>query len=149
MTEEVQEEIKDPNDIEIKLIKLDNNDLIIAQLCEHSYDEYNLIMIDPVHVQVHHLPYEGRIIETYSLKPWIPLSDEYVFDIPYDKILNISNPNEDVIDRYIDFLTDEETDYASSDYSGASEASSEEDDNEAFDEMVNMLNIKPDKPMIH
>ena len=106
----VEENIEESNEIsefEIKLIKLDNNDLIIAQLTEECYTEFDLYMIDPVQIQVHQIPYHGRIVETYSLKPWIPLSDDYVLDVPYSKILNISVPSEEVIDKYIDFLSED------------------------------------------
>lgn len=94
--------------VEIKLIKLDNNDMIIAQISEDSYGEYDLFMIDPVQVQIHQFQHHGKIIETYSLKPWIPLTDDCVLEVPYNKILNTSCPSDNVIDRYIEFLTDEE-----------------------------------------
>jgi len=107
----VEDKIEESNvvsEIEIKLIKLDNNDLIIAHLTEDCYTEFDLYMIDPVQIQVHQIPYHGRIVETYSLKPWIPLSDDNVLDVPYAKILNISIPSDEVIDKYIDFLTEDD-----------------------------------------
>jgi hypothetical protein len=137
--------------IEIKLIKLDNNDLIIAQLSENSYDEYDLFMIDPVHVQTHQLMHRGRIIETYSLKPWIPLSNEFILEVPYDKILNISSPSDGVIDRYIEFLTEEEEYDGFSDEPETTESNEDMDDAEDDEiaEMLELKNTKPTKPTLH
>lgn len=139
------------SEIEIKLIKLDNNDVIIAQLSENSYDEYELFMIDPVHVQTHQLVHQGRVIETYSLKPWIPLSDECILEVPYNKILNISSPSDNVIDRYIEFLTEEDSDEFS-DVSEITEPDNQEDiiDDMEDDEIASMLDLsKPTKPTLH
>lgn len=139
------------SEIEIKLIKLDNNDVIIAQLSENSYDEYELFMIDPVHVQTHQLVHQGRVIETYSLKPWIPLSDECILEVPYNKILNISSPSEQVIDRYIEFLTEEEDDVFNdvSEITEPEEVTDELDDSED-DEIAEILDLsKPIKPTFH
>lgn len=137
--------------IEIKLIKLDNNDILIAQISEDSYGEYDLFMIDPVQVQIHQFQHHGRIIETYSLKPWIPLTDDCVLEVPYNKILNTSCPSDNVIDRYIEFLTDEDDlDFNESDTNLELDSNEEDLTDDEDDELAEILDLsKSSKPTYH
>lgn len=137
--------------VEIKLIKLDNNDMIIAQISEDSYGEYDLFMIDPVQVQIHQFQHHGKIIETYSLKPWIPLTDDCVLEVPYNKILNTSCPSDNVIDRYIEFLTDEEDlDFNEVETKANLESNEEELTDYEDEELAELLDIsKSSKPTYH
>ena len=146
MAEEVKQEVSSLNlsQTEIKLIKLSNDDLLIAQLNENSYDEEVLLMIEPILIQTHQLLADGKLFETYSLKPWIPLTDDLVLEVPYSKIMNISYPTEAIVERYMEFLYDEPEEMLEDDQ----EDSEQIQDSEELEELLYKFEL-PKKKVLH
>lgn len=91
--------------ISVRLIKFTSGQEIIATFDDdNSFVDGNIIVTSPVDVAVEQYYEDDNLYETYSLKPWMPLTDEKVFIFNLNHVLCINRASEAAIDKYSSFL---------------------------------------------
>jgi len=94
-----------------KFIKLNNGENIICCLdqTDKLFDNKSVHVIDPVVIHNIRVPRMGMIVETFIMRPWIPLSTDDVAEIQTSSITAVCDPNEKIIEQYEFFLQDRKT----------------------------------------
>lgn len=90
-----------------KIIKLTNGEDLIADTdtdCANLYEKNYIEVTDPVAIETVSMPYNGMLIETYIMRPWIKLSKEKVLQIPVSSILVATDVIEKAEVQYREFI---------------------------------------------
>lgn len=90
-------------------IKLSNGDnLICTTLHDVSTIEKlkYLPIIDPIQIFSFKIPHNGVIIEKYIMQSWTPFSSDNTTKIPMHNVVFVGKLKEIFIDKYIEFITD-------------------------------------------
>jgi hypothetical protein len=67
-----------------------NDSLQLVAVVEQNLDEDHYLLITPLRVDRDYSATENGVMESFSLVPWIPFSDEIAFPVEQHHILNIS-----------------------------------------------------------
>lgn len=86
-----------------RLVMLTNGDLLLGGLVmNHENAKEILCIMTPMLIDV---ALDMNTGHTHiGIRPWVPESDDKFFFIPYDKVMNVSNPSEKFNNVYKDYL---------------------------------------------
>jgi len=90
-----------------KIIKLTNGEDLIADTaddCSNLHKQNYIEVTDPVAIETVKMPFNGMLIETYVMRPWIKLSKDNVLQIPVTSILVATDVIEKAEEQYRDFI---------------------------------------------
>lgn len=87
----------------VQLALLKSGEELIADVREivekETEKQMSLVFINP-----HHISYDN---ETLVFDPWLPLSASRQFFIPYDWVVTITNPHQNIVDKFNDRFGEE------------------------------------------
>ena len=105
MTEKAQDN-EEPKFIFVKLSNGDNLICTTFQNVETIEKLKFLPIIDPIQIYSFKIPQNGVIIEKYIMQSWTPFSSDNITKIPVNNVVFVGKLKEIFIDKYIDFITD-------------------------------------------
>jgi len=85
---------------QIKVIKFENGETVVATM-EEEFTENNFVKIlYPIEI-ISEAHLEGeQVIEKYSMKPWISISDETLMSVNSRRITTVVNLKEEFVEGY-------------------------------------------------
>jgi len=91
-----------------KLLKLNTGDDIVCKTEENLSlkDKDSIFVQDPMILNQIRVPYGSGIMESYTLSPWLALSDDEFYEIPVHYIILAANVKETLKDNYIKYVQD-------------------------------------------
>lgn len=91
-----------------KLLKLNNGDDIVCKMEENlSLKDVETIFIqDPMVLNQLRTPFGSGVVESYTLSPWLALSDDEFYEIPVQYIILAANVKETLKENYIKYVQD-------------------------------------------
>jgi hypothetical protein len=98
---------KKANRSNIKIVRFKNGDTIIASLTIDSTDESFYYYVIERPMQINMLPVlskKGIQSMTIFMQEWLEYSKDTIFKIPEDVIMLIANPEDEMIEEYLDAL---------------------------------------------
>jgi hypothetical protein len=104
--------------LKCKYIKFTNGENIIC-LTDDNFENLNknrmVAIMEPMLVSPVRYPRQGKIVETYILHPWIPISDEKVIEISTIGIISAVEARKSFRDQYEEFIETREKDFEQTD----------------------------------
>lgn len=91
-----------------KLLKLNSGEDIVCKTEEtlSLKDKQSIIIQDPMVLNQLRTPYGAGIVESYTLSPWLALSDDEFYEIPVQYIILAANVKETLKENYIKYVQD-------------------------------------------
>lgn len=90
-----------------KVIKLTNGDNIVCltdDKCDNLIESQTIMVMDPMIVTPIRMPRFGKIVESYILHPWVPISDEKIFEIRTSTIISAVEVRSHFREQYENFI---------------------------------------------
>lgn len=132
MTEQSQDN-EEPKFIFLKLANGDNLICTTFQDVTTLEKLKFLPIIDPIQIFSFKIPQNGVIIEKYIMQSWTPFSSDNITNIPINSVVFVGKLKEIFIDKYIDFITDPNSQQPIEE--GGSELTGEEEDDDLDEEI--------------
>jgi glucuronate isomerase len=134
--------------LKCKYIKFTNGENIIC-LTDDNFDNLSnhrmVAIMEPMLVSPLRFPRQGKIVETYILHPWMPVSDEKVIEISTIGIISAVEARQSFREQYEEFIdtrdkglpdsdtTDEDLDKAQAIIKHMFETQNEDEDDEIYE----------------
>jgi hypothetical protein len=96
-----------PSSLFCKYIKFSNGDNIVCLTDDNCDDLGNLrsiVVMEPMSVVPIRIPRFGKLMETYVLHPWLPLTDEKVVEISTGSIISAVEARNSFREQYEQFI---------------------------------------------
>ncbi len=94
------------SDLVYYYMKLRTGDnLICCAEKELDVDAVFLDIMHPVQLITHQVPFQGRIMESMVMQPWVPFTESAMITLPTDSVLLIGEVKEPFLKQYKSFIT--------------------------------------------
>lgn len=89
-----------------KLLKLNSGEDIVCKTEEtlSLRDKQSIIIQDPMVLNQIRTPYGAGIVESYTLAPWLALSEDEFYEIPVQYIIIAANVKDTLKENYIRYV---------------------------------------------
>ena len=124
-----------------KLLKLNTGDDIVCKTEENLSLKYteSIFVQDPMVLNQIRVPYGSGIMESYTLSPWMAMTEDEFYEIPVRYIIVAADIKENLKDNYIKYVQNRKEAELNADASCEDE---EESDNSEIEKDPNYENSK-------
>lgn len=81
------------------------DDLICCSENSLNTDDEFLDIMHPVELITHQIPFQGKIMESMMMQPWVPFTESAMISLPTDSVLLVGEVKEPFLKQYKAFIT--------------------------------------------